>query len=125
MLDQAGRRIDLGTFLLRTRDRRQRDIEKDSPRRGRALVDREKIIGQACSFAPPRPPTAPLGRRRSIHVAYISGSQGDGICHPPPPAVAAMKFAKRRRSSDEKCKPSFVRRHSTSSSVCAHSRSIK
>ena len=70
MLDQAGRRIDLGKFLLRTRDRRQRDIEQDSPRRGRALVDREKIIGQARSFALPRPRTATLARRRSIHVSY-------------------------------------------------------
>src|SRR6516165_7558338 len=45
-------------------------VDQDSPRRGRALVDREKIIGQARSFAPPRPPAVTLRRRRSIEPSY-------------------------------------------------------
>ena len=39
VLDQARRRINLGKFLLRMRDRSQVGIEQDGARRRRALVD--------------------------------------------------------------------------------------
>src|SRR5262245_41005019 len=43
----------------------------------------------------------------------------------PAPTAPAMKRASRSRSSGEKRRPSLLRRHSASSSVCAHSRSIR
>src|SRR5262249_56184439 len=46
VLDEGGRRIKLGKFLLGARDRRQCGIKHDRASRRRALVDGEKIIGQ-------------------------------------------------------------------------------
>jgi hypothetical protein len=51
VLDQAGRRINLVEFLLRGRERRQRRVEYDRPRRGGALVD-----GDECGQDVPRLP---------------------------------------------------------------------
>ena len=44
---QPGRGIDLRKFLLRDRDRRQRGIEQDGTRRGRALIDGKEVVRQA------------------------------------------------------------------------------
>ncbi len=47
VLHQAGRGIDLRDLLLRTGDRRQRSVEQDRARRGRALIDGKQIVRQA------------------------------------------------------------------------------
>ena len=63
VLDETRRRIDLPEFLLRRRDRTERRIEDDRARRGRALIDRKKVIGQIRS--PAAPVTIASGRQRS------------------------------------------------------------
>ena len=43
VLDPSRRRIDLAQLLLRDRDRRERCVEHDRPRRGGALVDGDEV----------------------------------------------------------------------------------
>ena len=72
VLDLAGRRIDLREFLLRGRDRRERGVEHDGARRGRALVDGEEIVRQAVPAAPRSTPRACACRtRRSVEKYHM------------------------------------------------------
>ena len=101
MLDPAGLREVLREFLLGDGRDRAIGAEHDGAGGGRALVDGEDVAGHRVFGS-----TVPKVHR------YAARS---------PPTMPAMNCAMPTASSAVTARPSLLRRHSTSSAVCAHS----